>query len=115
MDIEHLRKICKKLPSVKEDIKWENDLCFCIGDKMFCAAPLTGSLTISIKVTDEEFGELTNRVGIIPAPYAARYKWITVTELNVFSTKEWETYIKQSFDLVASKLSKKVLKNLKID
>jgi len=32
-------------------------------------------------VTDEEFGELTDRRGIIPAPYAARYKWILIEDV----------------------------------
>ena len=35
MDIDALRAICKKLPGVTEDIKWGNDLCFCIAGKMF--------------------------------------------------------------------------------
>ena len=38
MDIEKLRAICKALPAVTEDIKWEHDLVFSIGGKMFCVA-----------------------------------------------------------------------------
>jgi len=81
MDIEAIRDICKTLPSVTEDIKWGNDLCFMIGGKMFCVVPMDIPLKISLKVTDEEFGELTDRRGIIPAPYAARYKWILIEDV----------------------------------
>jgi len=112
MDIESIRNICKKLPSVTEDIKWGNDLCFMIGGKMFCVAPMDTPLKVSVKVTDEEFGELTNLPGIIPAPYVARYKWIFVEDVNVISEKKWEYYITQSYNLVKAKLSKKELEGL---
>ena len=40
MTIEEIQKICKSLHSVTEDIKWEHDLCFCIGGKMFVVVGL---------------------------------------------------------------------------
>jgi predicted DNA-binding protein (MmcQ/YjbR family) len=109
MDIESVRNICKKLSSVEEGIKWENDLCFMVGGKMFCVILLDSPIKVSFKVTDEEFDEMTNSKGIIPAPYSARYKWILVENVNVLNEKEWEYYIHQSYDLVKSKLPKKKL------
>ena len=35
MNIEQLRKFCLSFPGATEDIKWGNDLCFCVGKKMF--------------------------------------------------------------------------------
>ena len=113
MNIELFRNFCNTLPSVTEDIKWGNDLCFSIGHKMFCAAPLTTPLSVSFKVKDEEFDELCNLPGIMPAPYVARYKWVLVTDVKRFSKKEWKHYIKQSYELVKSKLPKKILSQLK--
>ena len=113
MNIELLSDFCKKLPFVTEDIKWGNDLCFCIGNKMFCAATLTAPFSVSFKVKEEEFDELCNLPGIMPAPYAARFKWILVTDISKFSKKECEQYIKQSYELVKSKLPKKTLNQLK--
>jgi predicted DNA-binding protein (MmcQ/YjbR family) len=72
MDIDTIRTICKKLPAVTEGIKWGNDLCFMIAEKMFCVVVLEGALKVSIKVTDEEFEELCGIQGIIRAPYSAR-------------------------------------------
>lgn len=114
MNLEILQSICKKLPGATEDVKWGNDLCFCIAGKMFCVAGLTPPLQVSFKVKDEEFEELINRPGIIPAPYVARYKWILIEEVNRLTKKEWEHYIHQSYQLVKGKLSKKLLKEYKL-
>jgi predicted DNA-binding protein (MmcQ/YjbR family) len=107
MDVESIRTICKKLPDVTEDVKWDADLCFMISEKMFCVTSLEGSLSVSFKVTDEQFGEMSARPGIIPAPYVARYKWVMVQKPNALTKKEWEFYIRQSYDLVKAGLSKK--------
>lgn len=107
MDIEVIRAICKKLPAVTEDIKWGNDLCFMVGDKMFCVALLDSPTKVSFKVPDEEFGELSKSIGIIPAPYLARHKWVLVEDVNVLDKKQWTHYINQSYELVKRKLSKK--------
>ena len=113
MDIEKLRAFCMSLPSVTEDVKWGNDLCFLIGEKMFCVTGLSGPVKFSIKVKDEEFDELTSRPGIVAAPYLARYKWVLVENPAVLSRKEIEHYIKQSYELVKSKLPKKSLMKLR--
>jgi predicted DNA-binding protein (MmcQ/YjbR family) len=114
MDIDMLRKICSSLPAATEDIKWGNDLVFSVGDKMFCAASLTPPFNCSFKVSNEEFDELSNQPGFTPAPYMARAKWVLVNDASRLSKKEWETYIKQSYDLVKAKLTKKLRKDLNI-
>ena len=35
MNIPELQQLCKALPGMTEDIKWENHLCFNVGGKMF--------------------------------------------------------------------------------
>ena len=108
MNIELLRAFCKKLPHTTEDIKWGNDLCFCIAEKMYCVTSLQPPFAVSFKVRDDEFEELSSSEGIIPAPYVARYKWILVRDADRFSKKEWENYIRQSYELVKKNLPKKV-------
>jgi len=107
MDIGSIRVICTKLPDVTEGIKWGADLCFMISKKIFCAASLEGPLNASFKVTDEQFGEMSTRPGIIPAPYVARYKWVMVQKPSALTKKEWEFYIRQSYALVRAGLPKK--------
>ena len=112
MDIDQLRDICLSLPAVTEDVKWDNDLCFCIVNKMFCVASLDPPFKVSFKVQDEEFEELSNTEGFVPAPYMARAKWVLVTDPGKLSNKEWEKYVKQSYELVKAKIPKKSLKEL---
>jgi predicted DNA-binding protein (MmcQ/YjbR family) len=107
MDIEWLRSYCLSFPGTSEDIKWGNDLCFLVAEKMFCVTNLEPPLHITFKVTDEEFEELSQRDGFIPAPYMARNKWVMVQNVNKVSKNEWKQFIEQSYNLIKSKLPKK--------
>jgi predicted DNA-binding protein (MmcQ/YjbR family) len=107
MYIENVRSICVGLPAVTEGIKWGNDLCFMVGGKMFCVILLESPFKVSFKVIDEEFEILTSKKGILPAPYAARHKWVLVEDTTLFNRKEWEQYLIRSYSLVKAKLSKK--------
>lgn len=115
MDIEVLRTICLSFPAVTEDVKWGNDLCFCVGNKMFCVANLEPPHTFSFKVTDAEFEELSQAEGFKPAPYMARAKWVLVTDSSKLSRKELKNYLQQSYDLVTAKFSRKQIKDLGIE
>jgi predicted DNA-binding protein (MmcQ/YjbR family) len=115
MVIEDIQNICKTLPAVTEDIKWEHDLCFNVGHKMFLVVDIDNTpMSASFKVTDDEFEELTTKEGFKPAPYLARHKWVHVDDIKRLSKSEWEKYINQSYQLIKSKLSKKKLKELGI-
>ena len=114
MDIEMLRKICSSLRAVTEDVKWGNDLVFSVGDKMFCAASLEPPFSCSFKVPDDEFDEISNQNGFTPAPYMARAKWVLVTDPSKLNKKDWERYIKQSYELIKIKLTKKLREKLGI-
>ena len=80
MVIDEIRKYCHTLAAVTEDVKWGNDLCFSIGGKMFCVTSLTEPFGISFKAKDDEFDELSNSQGFIPAPYVARNKWVLLQD-----------------------------------
>ena len=113
MDIEWLRKFCLKLPGTKEDIKWGNDLCFLLAGKMYCVTGLNPPLSVAFKVPDEDFEELSQSDGFLPAPYMARAKWVLVSKPERLSKKEWEIYIRNSYELIKAKLPKKTRENLK--
>lgn len=112
MNIEALRDICLSLPGVTEDVKWGADLCFLIGGKMFCVTGLEGGPSVSFKVLEDEYDELSSSASIIPAPYMARNKWVQVQQWDRFTIQEWEYYVKQSYDLVKAKLLKKLQKEI---
>lgn len=100
------------LKGAHEGIKWEDHLCFMVAEKMFCLTGLTDNSNVNFKVTDEEFEELCERDGIIPAPYMARNKWVSVQKRNALKPKEWEHYLRQSYELIKSKLPKKIQKEI---
>lgn len=108
MNLDMIREIASKLPHVMEDIKWGNDLCFCIAEKMFCITGLESPVKVCVKVTDEEFDELIERTGFIPAPYLARNKWVLIDDSSKISKKELSHFIQQSYNLVKAKLPKKL-------
>ena len=115
MNIEDIQQFCKKFPGVTEDIKWGHDLVFSVGGKMFCVVGLEQSpTTASFKVRDEEFDEISNRPGFKPAPYVAKYKWVWIEDITKMKKKEWEKYLKQSYELVKDKLPAKTRKQFSI-
>lgn len=114
MDVEQLREYCLSFPAVTEDVKWENDLVFSVGSKMFCVAGLQSPLRFSFKVPDEKFEELCSRDGFAPAPYLARAKWVLVTKPSALQNKEWKEFVKKSYDLIKNKLPKKLRSELNI-
>lgn len=109
MDVETLQNICSKFPGVTEDIKWENHLCFCVAEKMFLVVGMDEvPATASFKVSDEEFDELSVREGFKPAPYMARNKWVFVDDISRLKKKEWEQRAATAYEIIRSKLPKKV-------
>lgn len=112
MDIETLRNFCIALPAVTEDIKWDNDLCFCIGGKMFCIASLEPPFKLAIKVEKEKFTELIQKSGIGPAPYLARYNWVSIQSDAHLGQPEQLELVQKSYRLVLEKLGKRERLNL---
>ena len=107
MTIDTVRSICRTLPHVTEDIKWEHDLCFCVWGKMFTVVNLEQPHSIAFKCTPESFGDLIERPGIIPAPYMARNMWVQEQQLgDVLERRELDMLIRTSYDLVLAKLPK---------
>ena len=93
--------------AVTEDMKWGNDLCFCVAGKMFAVVNIEPPPSIAFKCTPESFGELVERPGIIPAPYMARNMWVQEQELgDVLDRRELESLVKTSYELVVAKLPK---------
>ncbi|QHL86606.1 hypothetical protein GU926_03785 [Nibribacter ruber] len=110
MHLEALRAYCLSLAAVTEDVKWDHDLCFSIGGKMFCVASMEPPFSFSFKVDAEDFQALSAMPGLSPAPYLARYHWVLANEGHTLSSQEIEHRVRESYELIKSKLPKKVLK-----
>ena len=114
MTLESIRKFCKRLPHATEDIKWGHDLCFLIGGKMFAVTSLdtTEGHCLAFKCTPEEFAQLIEVNGIIPAPYMARNHWVMLERYDALRDAEMEEFVRQSYEMVRAKLTKSALAGL---
>ena len=110
MSAQQLEAFCSHWPGVTRDIKWETRLVLSVGRKMFVMTPADGSDggRLSCKADDARFLELTDQPGIMPAPYLARARWISIVEPQRFATAELENFIRDAYLLVRARLTKKI-------
>ncbi len=103
-----LRALCRPWPGVVAEIKWESNLVFSVGDKMFAMMSDGENGRLSFKVADERFLELTDQPGIIPAPYLARAHWVSIDQPQHFSTDALQAFVRDAYGLVRAKLTRKL-------
>ena len=109
MTAEWVQRFCMDLPHVTEAVQWESSLVFKVGGKMFAVAALEPSrVWLSFKCSAEDFAELTERIGIIPAPYLARASWVGLEDESALNTAELKEYLQRAYDVVLAKLPRKV-------
>jgi predicted DNA-binding protein (MmcQ/YjbR family) len=114
MTIDGVRAYCMSMPHATESVMWGNDLVFKIGGKMFAVVVLEpAKVWLSLKCSPEEFAELVERPGIIPAPYSARYHWIALETHDALSAPELKRRLCRSYGLVLEKLPKAARRDLK--
>jgi predicted DNA-binding protein (MmcQ/YjbR family) len=107
MSVDEIRKYCLAFPDATENLQWGDDLCFKVRGKIFATLALTAvPQKICFKCTPEAFAELTEREDIHPAPYVGRYKWVILDHLNALRRDELQDFIRQSYEMVASKAPK---------
>jgi predicted DNA-binding protein (MmcQ/YjbR family) len=66
-----------------------------------------GATRVSFKCSPENFAELCERPGIIPAPYMARAQWVSLERLNALPDSELREMISESYRLVWERLPMK--------
>ena len=104
MNFDALRALCLSLPNATENLQWEDELCFKIRGKIFAMVSL-GSVPqrLIFKCDPEEFLELIENEGVVPAPYVGRYKWVMLEGLEVLSGSEIDRCIRKSYAMVGAK------------
>jgi predicted DNA-binding protein (MmcQ/YjbR family) len=107
MNVRSLQEFCRSLPGVTEDIKWEDHLVFSVGGKMFASFNVDRGVPLGFPCSDEDFDALTVRRGIIPAPYAARFGWVSVQEPVSLVQSEARALLRAAHALVLAKLPKR--------
>lgn len=108
MSIEWLRKFCLSLPHTTETVQWHDALVFKVGGKMYAVANLEpGDHWLSLKCSDEEYFELIERPGIVPAPYLARARWVAPEAETTLRRSELQELLTRAHAQVIATLPKK--------
>jgi predicted DNA-binding protein (MmcQ/YjbR family) len=108
MDIDWIRDLCLSFPQTIEQIQWGDDLVFKVAGKIHAVTVLRpAKIWLCFKVSPDKFAELTERPGIIPAPYLARAKWVALETKDALSSDELALLLRESYDMVVAKLPKK--------
>jgi predicted DNA-binding protein (MmcQ/YjbR family) len=109
--------LCARWPGVASAMKWEVDRVYTVAGKMFAVlctlGPERGRL--SFKVEPERFLELSMQPGMAPAHYMARVFWVSVTEPERFPHEDLAGFVRRSYELVCSGLSRKMQTRLGIN
>jgi predicted DNA-binding protein (MmcQ/YjbR family) len=107
--IDWIRRYCMSMPYATESVQWSDNLVFKIGGKMFAIVALEPSkVWLSLKCSPDEFADLVERPNVVPAPYLARNHWIALETEDALSAVEIERLIRGSYELVITKLPKKI-------
>jgi predicted DNA-binding protein (MmcQ/YjbR family) len=113
MNVDWVRKTCLSFPGAFEQVVWEGDLTFKVAGKMFAHTVLeVAPVWLSFKTSHENFAELTERAGIIPAPYLARAQWIALETRDALPLDELARLLRESYDLIVAKLPAKARNSL---
>jgi predicted DNA-binding protein (MmcQ/YjbR family) len=105
MEVESIRRYCLSFPHAKENLQWDDDLCFKVKGKIFMMLNLDSvPQRLCFKADPEKFAELIENEDIVRAPYVGRYKWVMLERLDVLPEAELEDLIRQSYEMVAAKL-----------
>lgn len=114
MNIEELRTYCLSFKGVAETIKWDINLVFTVGEKIFLMTPTDRYPSkCTLKVLEDRFEELLENDNFKQAPYMAKRKWVQLQNIEDVKTEELKTLIADSYQMVKSKLTKK--QQLEID
>ncbi|TWI03417.1 putative DNA-binding protein (MmcQ/YjbR family) [Luteimonas cucumeris] len=108
MKIAAVRRLVSAWPGVSEDVKWSGVLVFSVGGKMFCAMRVAAAGGLAFRVEAERFLEYTDRPGVVPAPFLARWHWVSLAVPDALPDAEVRVAIRRSYELVRGRLSRKL-------
>jgi predicted DNA-binding protein (MmcQ/YjbR family) len=114
-----LRDFCRSLPHATEDVKWEDNLIFSVGGKIFAGFDLEDSPFVAFKCDDDDFDTLVERGeadgSVVPAPYSARFGWVRARRGGVLSDSDLRALLTKAHNLIAAKLPKKTRREMGLD
>lgn len=87
-----------------EDIKWQDNDVLSVGGKMFAIFDIDRPGCFAFKCDDADFETLTERDGVIPAPYAAKFGWVKVARPGALPASEAKRLLRKAYGLILDRL-----------
>jgi predicted DNA-binding protein (MmcQ/YjbR family) len=118
MNRDEFNTYCATFTASTHVVQWGNSDVWKVGGKLFALCGWNnGNDAFTFKVTDIAFEVLPEIEGIRPAPYLASrgMKWLQQYGEPGLSDTELKNHITYSYNMVASKLTKKLKNQLKLD
>src|SRR5512133_1327906 len=113
MNLETVREYCLTLPHATGIVQWVDHLLFKVGGKMFAVMSLEPTdVVLSFKATPDQFYELQEQEGIIPAPYMARAQWLALQRFDALRDDDLRDVLTTSPPLIFEKLPKRLKEQL---
>ncbi|MCG9678692.1 MmcQ/YjbR family DNA-binding protein [Vibrio sp. Isolate24] len=111
MTYEQFNQFCSELPATTHIVQWGDSHVWKVGGKVFAIGGWGKSdkPAFTFKTSALNFDFLSDHDGYIPAPYFANrgMKWIQQVETSGELDEELVYYLRESYRLVASGLSKR--------
>jgi predicted DNA-binding protein (MmcQ/YjbR family) len=109
MGIDWVRRHCLSLSGVAEVVQFDVHLAFQVAGKTFAVTNLEPGMGnfLTVKATPEEYAELVELPGVVPAPYAARNHWVGIETEDTLPAREMKRLIDRSYAIVFATLPKK--------
>jgi predicted DNA-binding protein (MmcQ/YjbR family) len=110
MTRDEFNDYCKSLKSTSNIVQWGDASVWKIGIKVFAihSGQDDNARTMSFKCSELNFRILTELDGIQRAPYLTQGNWIQITSEKAMNNQDIKDYIKDSYDIIAAKLTKKL-------
>ena len=109
MNIEELREYCLSLPGTSEGLPFdETTLVFKAGKKMFALTDLEDPLFVNLKCDPDKAIEIREQYPAVqPGHHMNKKHWNTVHIDGSVSDNLLRDWIRESYDLVVNKMTKK--------
>lgn len=116
MNIEEFRNYCLSLPGTFEDLPFdENTLCFKVMGKIFAICDIDAFESINLKCEPAKAIELREEWPemVVPGYHMNKKHWNTVSMQHHIPDEKVKQWIRDSYDLVTVKLTRKEKEKLK--
>ena len=100
-------KLCKSLTGTRMVIQWGESHVHKVGGKLFALANhWNGEIAFVMKATPLSYQILLEQGIATRAPYLTRGNWLQIATPTTLSDADLADYIKQSYQIIATKLPK---------